>query len=140
MSDDKKRVLLLSFCEECIYKILCGVVLLRTIEEVPYMEIVQLLSERFETKPPRLVGRSRFYRRDQQQEELIDEYVAALKTLAKECNFGGVVTDTETLPQRVHPATTSTDAGTTPTVTTAVASHITRSSTLTTSASPSYST
>lgn len=37
---DKKRALLLSFCEEDIYEILCGIVLPRTIRQVPYEEIV----------------------------------------------------------------------------------------------------
>lgn len=130
ISEDKKRALLLSFCEEDIYEILCGIVLPRTIRDVPYKEIVQLLNERFEAKPSELVGRSQFYRRDQHQGESIDDFVSALKTLAKECNFGEV-----SLPE-THPNQTVTAPTTTGVETTTAPGLTSTTSTTTVAATP----
>ncbi|XP_037506076.1 uncharacterized protein LOC119382444 [Rhipicephalus sanguineus] len=56
--------------------------------EVDLVDIVKLLTQHFDPRPSELLGRYRFQKRDQLPNESVKDYVTALRTLAKECNFG----------------------------------------------------
>lgn len=84
----KKRAILLSVCGEQTYATLRALLFPRRPGEVDYDDVVRVLSEHFDPKPSELLGRCRFHKRDQLPSETISQYVAALRTFAKDCNFG----------------------------------------------------
>ena len=57
-------------------------------------DIVKLLKEHLSPKPSIIAERFRFHRRQQQEGESVNEYVAVLKKLAEHCEFGENLNDT----------------------------------------------
>lgn len=51
-------------------------------------ELTQLLRDHLEPKPSVIAERARFHRRIQEEGETIAQFVAALRTLARTCDFG----------------------------------------------------
>ncbi|XP_037559798.1 uncharacterized protein LOC119436838 [Dermacentor silvarum] len=90
----KKRAVLLTLCGEQTYETLRALVAPRKPSEVDLVDIIKLLSQYFDPRPSELHGRYRFQKRDQLANELVKDYVTALRTLAKECNFGNAVSTT----------------------------------------------
>ena len=58
------------------------------------VDIVKLLKEHLSPKPSIIAERFRFHRRQQQEGESVNEYVAVLKKLAEHCEFGENLNDT----------------------------------------------
>lgn len=92
----KKRALLLTLCCGETFENVRALVLPRTPGDVSFEELVSTLRKHFDPRPSELYSLYKFKRRDQQQGELISSYVAALKKLAADCNFGIVTTATTT--------------------------------------------
>lgn len=83
-----KRANLLTLCGEQTYDTVCALIQPRTPAAVDYDDIVAALQEHYDPRPSEVYCRARFQRRDQLEGEKVAEYVAALKKLAADCNFG----------------------------------------------------
>lgn len=59
-----------------------------------YKEIVDILTTHFSPKPLVIAERFRFHRRNQEEGESVNMFVAALRKLAEHCEFGDVLSDT----------------------------------------------
>ncbi|XP_037505702.1 uncharacterized protein LOC119382034 [Rhipicephalus sanguineus] len=86
--EQKKRALLLTLCGADTFETACALVAPKTPGEVGYADIVALLQKHFDPRPSELYSRYVFQRRDQRPEESISNYVAALRSLSADCNFG----------------------------------------------------
>lgn len=86
--DARKRAVLLTLCGPSTYETVRALVAPQKPSEVPFEEIVSRLRDHFDPRPSELYSRCRFQQRDQLPGESITAYVAALKTLAAQCNFG----------------------------------------------------
>ncbi|XP_064468005.1 uncharacterized protein LOC135378825 [Ornithodoros turicata] len=84
----KRRASLLSLCGEEVYDTLRSLLVPRRPSEVSYADIVKVITEHYNPRPSELLARCIFYKRDQWPTESIADYVAALRALAKDCNFG----------------------------------------------------
>ncbi|XP_037528183.1 uncharacterized protein LOC119405417 [Rhipicephalus sanguineus] len=87
-ADEKRRALLLTLCGPETFETVRALVAPKSPGEVPYEEIVQTLAAHYDPRPSELYCRCKFQRRDQQPGESIAVYVAALRKLAADCNFG----------------------------------------------------
>lgn len=85
---DRKRAVLLTLCGPETYDIVRALVAPRGPGDVEFEELVTILGAHFDPKPSELYSRYNFQRRDQLPDESINSYVAALKMLAGDCNFG----------------------------------------------------
>ncbi|XP_037505852.1 uncharacterized protein K02A2.6-like [Rhipicephalus sanguineus] len=104
--EQKKRALLLTLCGADTFETACALVAPKTPGEVGYADIVALLQKHFDPRPSELYSRCVFQRRDQRPEESISNYVAALRSLSADCNFGVPATTsaTSTPPAEGHAA------------------------------------
>ncbi|XP_049272416.1 uncharacterized protein K02A2.6-like [Rhipicephalus sanguineus] len=84
----KKRAHLLTLCGEQTYDTVCALVQPSNPAEVAYDDIVAALQKHYDPRPAEVFSRARFQRRNQLEGETVSAYVAALKTLAADCNFG----------------------------------------------------
>ncbi|KRZ10956.1 Uncharacterized protein T11_18511 [Trichinella zimbabwensis] len=64
-----------------------------SLNEVIFEEIVSTVKEHFNPAPSEIVFRIRFHRRSPRPNESITEYVAALRNLSENCNFGNTLDD-----------------------------------------------
>ncbi|CAN7977570.1 unnamed protein product [Ixodes persulcatus] len=85
---DKKRALLHTLCGPETYEIVRALVAPRGPGDVEFDELVTILGAHFDPRPSELYSRYKFQRRDQLPDESINSYVAALKHLVGDCNFG----------------------------------------------------
>lgn len=105
-NEEKKRALLLTLCGADTFETACALVAPKTPGEVSYTDMVTLLQKHFDPRPSELYSRYVFQRRDQLPGESISNYVAALRSLSADCNFGVPTTTsaTSTLPAEGHSA------------------------------------
>ncbi|XP_037521015.1 uncharacterized protein LOC119397663 [Rhipicephalus sanguineus] len=106
-----KRANLLTLCGEQTYDTVCALIQPRTPATVDYDDIVAALQEHYDPRPSEVYCRARFQRRDQLEGEKVAEYVAALKKLAADCNFGTLTATTSAAAQ--EGGSTATPANTT---------------------------
>ncbi|KRX43593.1 hypothetical protein T05_8394 [Trichinella murrelli] len=92
-SAEKKRAILMSVCGPSAYVIIRYLLTPRSINEMTFEEIVSKVKEHFNPAPSEIVFRLRFHTRSQRPNESITEYVAALRNLSENCNFGNTLDD-----------------------------------------------
>ncbi|XP_037520573.1 uncharacterized protein LOC119397207 [Rhipicephalus sanguineus] len=85
VESSKKRAMLFTICGEQTYETMRALVAPKKPSEVDFVDIIKLMTQHFDPRPSELLGRYRFQKRDQLPNE---DYVTALRTLAKDCNFG----------------------------------------------------
>ena len=61
--------------------------------EKSFDQLCQLLESHFSPKPSIIMRRFTFYTRDRKPNEAVNDYVAALRKLAMECDFAGSLED-----------------------------------------------
>ncbi|KRX72969.1 hypothetical protein T06_10378 [Trichinella sp. T6] len=83
----------MSVCGPSAYVIIRSLLTPRSINEVTFEEIVSKVKEHFNPAPSEIVFRLRFHTRSQRPNESITEYVAALRNLSENCNFGNTLND-----------------------------------------------
>lgn len=114
----KKRAHLLTRCGQDIFATVRALLAPKNLHDVPYEEIVHALQRHFEPKPAELLSRSKFHKRDQLPSETISGYVAALRSIAKDCNFVSlsdfVTPSVGQLPDPTSPTTLASRDSTTP--------------------------
>lgn len=85
---EKRRAVLLSCCGPATYSLLRSLVSPAKPGEKSYAELVKTLRDHFNPKPSEIVQRFKFNTRTRRQGESIADYVAALRKLATDCNYG----------------------------------------------------
>ncbi|KRZ54889.1 hypothetical protein T02_113 [Trichinella nativa] len=83
----------MSVCGPSAYVIIRSLLTPRSLNEVTFEEIVSKVKEHFNPAPSEIVFRLRFHTRSQRPNESITEYVAALRNLSENCNFGNTLND-----------------------------------------------
>uniref|UniRef100_A0A6B0V5U0 Putative tick transposon n=1 Tax=Ixodes ricinus TaxID=34613 RepID=A0A6B0V5U0_IXORI len=91
-SSAKKRAVLLTSCGESTYDTVRALLAPKKPSEVEVEDIIKSLNEHYDPKPAELLSRFKFHQRNQTPTESISEYVAALRKIAADCNFGPVTT------------------------------------------------
>ena len=84
----KKASILLTFCGKPTYKLLRSLVPDNKLEGVSYENLVILLKDHYHPAPSAIVQRYHFNSRTRKPNESIAEYVAALRDLARHCDYG----------------------------------------------------
>lgn len=86
-SDDKKRALLCSVCGVDAYALLRSLCAPKAPSETPFKDIIAKLNGHFIGKPNVTMERFRFNKRDQLPGESVQDFLAALRQLARYCDF-----------------------------------------------------
>jgi hypothetical protein len=86
----KRRAILLSALAECTYRLAADLALPKTIETVPYEDIVDLLDNHFTPKQIGFGERHKFYSATQLPTETASQWAARLRGLTAQCGFTNV--------------------------------------------------
>ena len=88
----KRRAILLTAVGAETYTLLRSLASLRTPADLTYVELCQLLQTHYEPKPNTILQRYNFYSAYRKKEQSIGDFVAELKNLARNCEFGAQLT------------------------------------------------
>ncbi|KAL5463984.1 hypothetical protein EMCRGX_G032937, partial [Ephydatia muelleri] len=88
VGDDKHVAVLLTVVGARHFSLLKDLFLPEDVKAKSFEEISKALVEHFEPKPLVIAERFRFYRRTQEEEESVTEFLAQLRRLATHCQFG----------------------------------------------------
>jgi hypothetical protein len=91
IADVKKRAVLLSICGKSTYQLVSSLLAPQKPADASYASICEKLKNHYDPKPPELVLRSRFYDRSRRAGESVADFLADLRRLAKDCNFGSLL-------------------------------------------------
>ncbi|XP_067104154.1 uncharacterized protein [Osmerus mordax] len=86
--DGKKRAILLSSVGSQTYSLMRNLLSPVRPGVKQFAEIVDLLKAHFKPKPSEIVQRFKFNSRNRSGDESVSDYVAALRRLAQDCNYG----------------------------------------------------
>lgn len=84
----KRKAILLSCCGPATYSLLRSLVSPETPGEKDYAFLVKTLKDHFHPKPSEIVQRFKFNTRTYYPGESIADYVAELRKLVQDCNYG----------------------------------------------------
>ena len=90
IAEGKKVSVLLSTIGAVAYRTIGNLVAPGKPADISYSRLVELMTEYYNPKPLVTVQRFRFYSRFRQPEESISTFVAELRNLAKDCDFGSL--------------------------------------------------
>lgn len=93
IKDDLKLPTLISLVGEDVFELMVNLANPKKPTELTYDELVKLVREHLQPKPSIMAERYRFRQRRQAADETIVQYLAALKKLAKDCEFKEILTD-----------------------------------------------
>uniref|UniRef100_A0A1A7YSF0 Gypsy retrotransposon integrase-like protein 1 n=2 Tax=Iconisemion striatum TaxID=60296 RepID=A0A1A7YSF0_9TELE len=88
---EKQRAILLSVVGASTYSLMRNLLSPIKPKEKTYDELVTLLKNHFDPKPSEIVQRYKFDSRSRKPEESVMEYVAELRRLAQDCNYGNTL-------------------------------------------------
>ena len=97
----KKRAILISCVGDRTYRILKDVLSPTSPTEADFKTIVEKMTAHFQPEPSEIVQRFRFHTRVRQSHESVATYVAQLKQIAENCNFGDAARVNEILRDRL---------------------------------------
>lgn len=83
-----KTHFLLHYVGSQVYDFVCDSVAPDAVKDKSYEEIVKILKDYYNPKPLEVAEYYKFHHRHQQEGETVKEYVAALRKMAVNCNFG----------------------------------------------------
>ena len=89
----KRRAILLTAVGAETYSLLRSLASPRTPAELTYVELCKLQQTHFEPKPNTILQRYNFYSAYRKKEQSISDFVAELKNLARNCDFGQTKAD-----------------------------------------------
>ncbi|XP_070395541.1 uncharacterized protein [Dermacentor albipictus] len=87
IAKEQKRAVLLSCCGEEAYGLIVTLVKPAGPTTATYDEIKTVVRKHLHPRPSELYARFLFYKRNQAAEELVADYVTALRKLAEDCGF-----------------------------------------------------
>ena len=85
---EQKASILLAVCGTQAYKLLRSLVPDNKLEGVSFEELSKLLKDHYDPPPSTIVQRFHFNSRSRKPSESISEYMAALRDLARHCDYG----------------------------------------------------
>ncbi|XP_043985912.1 uncharacterized protein LOC122838928 [Gambusia affinis] len=88
---DKQRAVLISVVGPATYKLMRNLVSPDKPSSKTYSQLVTRMKEHFNPKPSEIVQRYKFDSRSRQPAESVSAYVAELRRLAQDCNFGATL-------------------------------------------------
>ena len=91
--EGKKKATLLSVCGAQTYKLMCGLVAHLKPKDKTFKELKELVQKHLKPKPSVIVQRYKFNTRGQHAGESVSCFVAGLRHVAQECNFGAQLSD-----------------------------------------------
>ena len=83
----KKKATLFSICGKTVYTLVKNLAVPREPGDLSYDEVVKLVKDHYNPKPPVIVQRFKFNTRSQQQGESVVAFVAALREIAQFCDY-----------------------------------------------------
>ena len=87
INEDLKRSTFIATIGGPVYKLLRSLCQNDTRSKT-YKQLVDLMTDHLNPKPNEIAKRSSFYKRDRKSGESVNEYVAELRRLSENCNFG----------------------------------------------------
>ena len=90
---EKKRAILLTAVGPGTYRLLKTLASPRRLDELRFVELVDLASKHYNPKPSPIVKRFEFNSRSQKEGESVSVYVAELRKIAEHCEYGHVLRD-----------------------------------------------
>ena len=92
-SVEKKRAILRSICGPTTYSLIRSLVSPKKATEYTFAELVEKVAKHFNPRPSATVQRYKFNSRCRQSGESVADYVAALRALSENCEFGDTLND-----------------------------------------------
>lgn len=89
----RKRSILLSVCGARTYKLIRNLATPRKPGEIPYADLVKLVSDHHNPKPSIIVQRFKFHSHFRKSGQSVANFVAELRQLSQHCEFGAVLDD-----------------------------------------------
>ena len=89
----KKKATLLSVCGASTYKLVCDLVSPLKPKDKSFAELKDIVQKHLKPKPSEIVQRYKFHTRSQNSGETIATFVAELRHLSADCNFGDSLSD-----------------------------------------------
>ena len=89
----KKRATLLSVCGAQTYKLICDLVAPQKPKDKTFAELKDVVQKHLKPKPSVIVQRYKFHTRGQHSGESVACFVAGLRHIAQDCNFGDQLSD-----------------------------------------------
>ena len=89
----RKQTILLSVARSSTYHLIRSVVAPETPPSHSYTKLVDLLTKHHNPTPPITAQRYRFHSHTRRIGESVNEYVAALRTISKHCDFKDTIND-----------------------------------------------
>nr|XP_033495922.1 uncharacterized protein K02A2.6-like [Epinephelus lanceolatus] len=91
-NDEKTRAVLLSGVGAPTYALMRNLLSPDKLGDKSYSDLVRLLTNHFHPKPSEIMQRWKFNTRNRKPEESVSDYVAELRKLAQDCNYGESLT------------------------------------------------
>ena len=91
--DDKKLVVLFSVCGPLTYKLIKNLVAPRSLSDLSFDSVVDLVKEHYSPKPSVIVQHFKFNSKLQQPGETVATFVAELRRLSQFCEYGEMLDD-----------------------------------------------
>lgn len=88
---DRQKAIFLTLAGAPLYDLLSSLASPKQVSELNITEIKTMLTNHFSPRPSEIASFFKFHKRDQLPNESFSEYVAALRKLAVDCNFGNVL-------------------------------------------------
>ena len=87
-SEVKQRAILLSVCGPRTYKLIRSLLSPKEPKDVSFADIVKQMTDHYQPKPSTIVQRFKFHSRSRKPGESVATYIAELKRLSEDCEFG----------------------------------------------------
>ena len=85
---DRQRAILISVVGPATYRLMKSLISPEKPKDKTYQQLVLLLKNHFDPKPSEVVQRFKFEQRNRKADEAVMDYVAELRRLAQDCNYG----------------------------------------------------
>lgn len=92
-TDVNKRAILLSACGASTYKLIHSLIDPTKLNSTSYKDLIAKVKQHYDPKPSSIVQSRKFNKRTREPGESITKYVAALRQLAKHCDYGESLND-----------------------------------------------
>lgn len=89
--DDRKKATFLTLAGANLFDLLTSLASPKQVSALSLSEIKEILTNHFSPRPSEIASFYKFHKRDQQPDESFADYLAALRKLAVDCNFGSVL-------------------------------------------------
>ena len=89
----KRKATLLAACGASTYKLMCDLVSPLKPKDKTFEELKEIVQKHLKPKPSEIVQRYKFHTRVQRSGESIANFVAELRNLSQDCNFGDSLLD-----------------------------------------------